>query len=309
MVYMVIVYYFRFYLLLALRDMRKRLCLSGFSSNSTFHSLSSFQIFALPRSYGPITIHSLGTICPLPVFYSSHFIYPVGYSSSYRISSDLSIRCMIEKSDTNKPIFSIYINEKVFQSPTPSQVWKLVIDEITVMLNNSSSSTSTSTLPLPHNGLDVFGLSIPEVASAIASLPEARDCVGYQSPFPLNESIQTPIDWPSVLSSQWHPACTDFAMTEREHSFEDPTVYSPIFFGMSDHPTVSCSVCHMPPSSSCPLRHFDICDVDKSLEDLLTDGKWNGVKTISLWAHHSCGVFIIKRLSKLIKQLQTHLVE
>ena len=323
--------------------MKNRLSLRGILSNSIVPSIStSDPLFVLPRTYGPITIHSLGTICPLPAFYSTHFIYPIGYSSTYHISAYHSIECSIGKSDSNQPVFSIKMQERVFQSSTPSTVWKLAFDEIVVnddtlshshqsstttssssttstssTSTSSTSSTSTTTtsasasssLSLPQHGLDVFGLSIPEVASAIASLPGASECKGYECPLPLDSCIQNPIDWYSVLFSQWHPACRDFAMSEQNHSFVDPTIYSPIFFGMSDLPAVSCSVCHLPPTQSNPIQSFSLCDMDASLHDLLNDGKWNGGTTTTLLAHSSCGAFIVKRTQEMVKQLRVKLVE
>ena len=293
--------------------MWKRLCLCRFPSNTIIPSLSSSPQFSLPQSYGPVTIHSLGTICSLPAFYSSHFIYPIGYSATYQISMKDWVECTIGKNDSNQPVFSVKLHDKVFHSSTPTNAWKLVLDEVSSNssndLSSSSSPSNASSTLLPHNGLVAFGLSIPEIALAIASLPGVNECTGFEHPFPTTERIQNQIDWMSVLSSQWHPACRDFAMTENGHLFKDASIYSPIFFGMSDLPSISCSVCHIPPTQLYPLQCFTLSDVDTSISELLRNGKWNGGSTTTLWAHSSCGAFILKRMQGLIKQLRVQLIE
>lgn len=145
----------------------------------------------------------------------------------------------------------------------------------------------------------------------ISQLPNAENCVGYEGPFQSMEKVNALADWRSVLQSQWHPACWGYAMTEQSStSFQDPTLYSPIFTGYSELQTPSCAVCHVPGCHAHPLYQYSLCDVDAEVDRLVCgEKKMESVKMKTIWAHTVCGNAVLSRINQLIGHLQSQFVE
>ena len=268
------------------------------SSKSTLVKADTRPLL-LPCRFGNVLIMSLGVVCPLHAFYSRHMLYPVGYKALHVLGPPyhISLVCEIEKATQPEPLFVIQWNGVRVQANTPSHVW----NEVLRLLNMKSNL----------NGLEVFGLCIPEVAVAISELHGVNLCNGYEGPLIPSENVSEYADWETVMVSQWHPACSGYAMIptgEIPGQQWDSEVLNPLFFAFSQNTTSCCDVCGLPGTVTDRLSLVSVCDIDESVKTLMDRGLLN-VTMKSGYMHSCCCQMTVRRLQEKIKNLKRELLK
>ena len=209
-------------------------------------------------------------ICPLHTFFSKHLVYPVGYLAIHTLkgSCSMSLTCRIEKGNLSDPVFVIEGTGIKVQSNTPSGAWEKVMRIMGIKGE--------------VNGVEAFGLSIPEVAIAI---------------------------------SEWHPACKGYAMNligNETNSGIDSTVNSsimnPIFFGFTQDQELCCDVCGLPAIMQEPLTNITVCDIDNCVQNLLEKGSTE-VSMKELCVHTTCSQMELRRVQENIKGAKRELMK
>ena len=254
----------------------------------------------LPCTMGNITVLELGTICPLHTFFSKHLLYPVGYKAIHVLSEPypLSLTCRIEKGDQSEPVFIVESDGVKVQSATPSSAW----DEVMHVLNGKGSM----------NGVEAFGLCIPEIAIAISELHGVALCSGYEGPLIPPEKVSDFADWETVMASQWHPACCGYAMNpDGENintSLKNPDIMNPIFLGYSQETALCCDACGLPATKTDRLSPLSICDVDMCVKNLLENGSTEVIMR-ERCMHTNCSQMTLRRLQEKIKSIKRELLK
>ena len=244
--------------------------------------------FRVPQSFDAITIVSLGMVTSQTVV-TRHAVYPAGFRSLHALSPSTVLACSIEQGRFQEPVFVVEGDGFAFRGSTPTEVWSQALAKLVIADPEA-------------NGLEAFGLTIPEVAIALSKLPGIEQCANYEGPEVEEEELTETEDLQAVLQSQWHPACHGYSMTEREDAETppDPSVTSPIFFGFSEETTLVCEVCGLPATTTHPLESFSTCDVQRSLEEL-REGKEPELAPKETTAHASCRRAMLQQLQETIK--------
>lgn len=213
----------------------------------------------------------------------------------------MSLTCRIEKGNLSDPLFVIEGTGIKVQSNTPSGAWEKVMHIMGIKGE--------------MNGVEAFGLSIPEVAIAISELPGVKMCCGYEGPQIPQERVSDVADWKTVMLSQWHPACKGYAMNligNETNSGIDSTVNSsimnPIFFGFNQDQELCCDVCGLPALIQEPLTNITVCDIDNCVQNLLENGSTE-VRMRELCVHTTCSQMELRRVQENIKGAKRELMK
>lgn len=146
---------------------------------------------------GNIQVVSLGEIVSKKGFYSTNYLYPVGFESHRLHSSwyDPEVRVLYSsriEDGGGSPVFVVRpadakTDEDEFRGPSPTKVWCSVVEkvekrkrEIESEANTGSPSDRKERKSFSVSGPEYFGLSKDEITVAIEALPGVSGCKSYK---------------------------------------------------------------------------------------------------------------------------------
>ncbi|KAI7894318.1 F/Y rich C-terminus-domain-containing protein [Mucor mucedo] len=136
--------------------------------------------YKLPARVGIITVHSLGTILPIPTYHNDRYIWPPGfmisrsYLSMINPNTNTTYTCSVEENGEQGPRFRV-VADDCPDSPiianSATGVWTAIVKSANEIRNRGHSNSAS--------GPDYYGFTHATIAKMIQDLPGADQCENY----------------------------------------------------------------------------------------------------------------------------------